>query len=297
MPTAIRLAVLAACLLHAPSTARAETLDLAPRRAVGDFYSLSLATKHSSAFHPQGKRRAADTNEASLHYEADVAVLAVDERGRPVHERHVDVVLRATQGDETTSLFREPVAFDVRRDEDGDLTIHASDGRIDRKLEARLAELLATQFEASLAPALLDPGRDVALGETWTLDADMARRFLREQGIRAIDLDGNATATLATRDDGQALVLRYAIPVAWWKPHPLPKHATAGDSEARFEGEIELVADATLRPARHTTALTAEASGVVTATGYAAPAPWHLAMQTAQEERTRTVRRPVAANF
>lgn len=298
MPNAIRLALLSAILLcvATPQRAAAELLDLAPRRVAGDVYALSIDTTSESSL--EAKRRSGKGAESvALHYEANVVVLEADAAGRPLRERHVDVVLRATRGDETSSLFREPVAFDVVRDADGAIEIHASDGRIERKLEKRIAALLESQFESSLAPALLAPGREVELGESWQLDADAARRFLRSQGVRAIELDGPATAALALREDGQALVVRYVIPVGWWKPAALPKNASAGRSEARFEGEVELVADPTLRPSRHVSKLTTEVSGVVTATGYAAPAPWKLATAATSDQRTRLVRKAVAANF
>lgn len=298
MPNTIRLAVLAAILLclATPRTVAAELLDLAPRRAAGDVYALSIDTTRESLLEAKS-RNGKGADSVALHYEANVVVLEADAAGRPLRERHVDVVLRATRGDETTSLFREPVAFDVARDRDGEIAIHASDGRIERKLEKRITALLASQFESSLAPALLAPGREVELGETWQLDPGAARRFLRSQGVRAIELDGHATATLAMREDGQALVLRYVIPVGWWKPAELPKNASTGRSEARFEGQVELVADPTLRPSRHVSKLTTEVSGVVTATGYAAAAPWKLATATASDQRTRLVRKSVAANF
>lgn len=276
----------------------AEEIQLRSRHRVGDSYALSLRTSTQSALRAQSRKLQAE--DVQLTYTATVEVLETDAAGRPVRERHAGAQLRYERPDGAGALFHQDAVFDVRRSADGDVQLFAKDGRVDRKIEKLVGDVLATQFEYTLAPALLEPGRPVEIGETWELDPKIARRLLRAHDVRIVDFAGPATATLARGDgddDANARVIRYRIAIARWEPGALPDNARTAESDAQVEGEIRLSADPDAAPLEHRSKLVSSLHGVVTASGVAAPVPWSLENASASEQSTRILRRSIAANF
>lgn len=293
MTVASRLLVLLTVIATLSISARAEEVVLTPRYRAGDTYALALHMTTETEFRSGSSKRQPVHDEVELGYEATVVVLETDADGQPIRERHEGVKLTFERPDQSGSLFDENVAFEVHRARDGKVEIFADGRRIGRSIEKSVAEILASQLEYTEVPALVGSGRYVEVGETWELDASLARKLLRSRGVRVIELDGPATATLES--DAGGLVVRYRIPVAWWKPSKLPANASTARTDARFEGTIRLASEA--RPLQHASRLVANANGVVTATGYAVAAPWNLATASSSDQSTRIVRRSVAANF
>jgi hypothetical protein len=286
--------------LSVASGAAAGEITLRPRYQPGDAYVLSLHTAVKTAVHAKGLQRKPFDEDVQLEYGARVVVLEVDADGRPVRERHDDVRLAFVRPDESGALFQEHASFEVRRSTDGDVQLFANEKRMPRAVEKVVADVLASQFEYSLGPALFEPGRPVAIGESWELDPSEARRFLRDRGVRVIDLDGPATATLEQRagDDGApALVIRYRIPVGRWQPDPVHPNSLTAASDGVVDGEIELAPGAGGRPVHHASNLEMHVNGVVTASRVADPVTWRLEMSRATEQSTQVVKKAVAANF
>jgi hypothetical protein len=288
--------LLAALLLAAAGSAPAvaEMLELAPRREPGESYELALRARTETETTALRSGPIAHEEDVLLDYTARVVVLETDPSGIPTRERHEDVQLRFVRERESGTAFAEGVGYEVERDRKGGVRIHVDGKRIDRAIEKRIAALLEDQFEYGLGPPLLDPGRAVEVGESWALDDGAARRFLRKRGIRVIELGGAATATLGRDAATDALVVRYTIPVAWWKPAKLPPNAISAASGGRVEGVVQLEDG---RPVRHVAKLVMEAHGVVTASGYASPAPWRIETARHSDQRTQPLARPLAANF
>lgn len=283
-------------LTSAPA-ARAEELALQSRYEPGDVYALSLRTD-TQVIHSHGHARRRD--DAVLHYQATVIVLETDAAGRPLRERHHGVKLDFERPDQSGSLFSKDASFEVRRAADGDVQLFAADGRLDRDVEKTIERVLASQLDFGDVPALLQPGRGVTVGESWTIDAKRARRLLRERGMRAVDLDGEPAATLVQIEgaDGQpVLAIRYRIPVSRWEPTGLHPNQRASGSDAVVEGELRLAADGTHRPTSHTASLVRRVHGVKAAWGVAPPVAWSLEATERSDEQTRLLQRGLAANL
>jgi hypothetical protein len=297
MSFATRLVASLSLLCGLSIPAQAEEVRLQRRHHVGDSYALSLRTTTQSAL--RARSRSLQAEDVQLTYTATVEVLETDAAGLPLRERHAGAQLRYERPDGAGALFQDGAAFDVRRSADGDVQLFAKDGRVERKIEKLVGAVLATQFEYSLVPTLLAPGRSVEIGETWELDPKLARRLLRAHDVRIVDFAGPATATLARGDgdDADARVIRYRIPIARWEPGALPDNARTAESDAQVEGEIRLSADPDAAPLEHRSKLVSSLHGVLTASGVAAPVPWSLENASASEQSTRILRRSIAANF
>lgn len=281
----------------AATAAGAEEIQLRARHQVGDTYALSLRTTTQTEL--RSKARKPKAEDVQLAYTATVEVLETDAAGLPLRERHRDAQLRFERPDGSGSLFRDGALFEVRRDADGEIQLFAGGVRFERKVEKLVADVLAAQFEYSVAPALLQPDRPVELGEAWQLDPKIARQLLRAHDVRVVDFAGPATATIARADgdDPEARVIRYRIPVSRWEPDALPENARTSASDAQVEGEIRFSTDPAGAPLEHRARLTSSLRGVVTASGVAAPVPWRLENASASEQSTRILRRAIAANF
>jgi Flp pilus assembly CpaE family ATPase len=124
---------------------------------------------------------------------------------------------------------------------------------------------------------LLDPGRRVALGESWQLDRSLSRRYLRDQGVRVMKLGAPGTATLREADGAEdaAYVIEYSIPVEWFVLDRMPPGARASETTARFEGEIRLPATPGASIA-HTSRLELAMDGIAGDVGAAHIVTWHV---------------------
>lgn len=283
------LAAGAALLLLAGGAAGAGSLELAPRFAPGDAYALSLRAETDTRAVSRGGDRDAVEETVTLVYRASVLVLEVDAQGQPVRERHAAVALTAERPEGTASLFGDDTVYEVRREE-GAVRLFAGGARVDRKVEAIVADVLATQFEHTTGPALLAPDGPVRPGASWNLDPDLARRFLREHGVRALRLDGAPTATLREAGAAGARVLAYRIPVAWLEIPRVQENARTGASAAVLEGEIHLPAEAGA-PRRHVSRLALQARGTFTGPVGGASTPWRVERESRTDQLTRVVRK------
>lgn len=290
-----RLVASLSLVVLASIPASAEEIRLLPGHQAGDSYALSLRTTTQTDVRSKARRQKAE--DVQLTYTADVVVLATDAAGMPVRERHERAQLRYERSGETGSLFRDAAAFEVRRDADGDVQLFVQDARIDRKIEELVVDVLATQFEYTLAPALLQPDRPVEIGESWTLDPQIARKLLRTQGVRVVAFAGPAMATLERGPDDGTRVIRYRIPIDRWVPDDLPVNAQTAQSDAQIEGEIRVSAEPGPAAFEHRAQLAASLHGVVTAPGVAAPVPWRMERAHAAEQSTRPLDRKLAAAF
>lgn len=270
--------------LHA--NAVAQQLHLAPRHAPGDVYDLALSTSTETEAASRGPESRSFEERVTLRYEARVSVLEVDPAGRSVRERHDGVRLSFERPDGSGSLFRNGTRFDVERPEGGAPRLSANGERLDLAVERVVAPLLERQFEHSLGPALLDPGRPVSVGETWELSESVARRLLRESGLRAVEFDGAPSATLAPHpDDERSVQLRYSLPVSWCESESVPANTLTGKSSAILEGRIDLSSAAAGRPVRHVSELRLRMKGVVSKPGVARPFRWRLERSEQADQR------------
>jgi hypothetical protein len=287
------LAFLAALAFALP--ARAEQIVLAPRYQPGDTYQLSLAATTDTESMSRGATPRAASEDVALRYEAIVLVLEVDGEGRATRERHLRVALTATRPDHgERSLFRPGASFELRRERDGEPRLFVADRRLDRELEKVVAGVLASRLEDTRLAALLDPGRPVEVGETWTLDPALARRILRERGLRVVEFGAPATARLERDADG-ALVLRYAVPVSWLELRRMPPNTRAARSEGRLAGEVRLAADP--RGDAHSSSLAVAMNGAVVKTGVAPAFPWRLASTQRTEQQARLLERALVSGL
>ncbi len=296
----ISLSLVAILTLLIPLGAGAEELVLKPRYQPGDSYALSLRTTSRTTVASKSRKHGPFAEDVQLEYKARVVILETGRDGQPVRERHEEVSFGFQRPGESGSLFNEHANFEVRRVADGEIQLFAHDVRLERSIEKLVGEILASQFEFSLATALFAPGRDVAVGESWELDRVLARRFLRERGARVIDFASAPTATLVERAGAEGereRVIRYVIPVDRWEPSKAPANLATAASDARIEGEIRLAADPGAGPIAHTSNLVMRVNGVVTAPGVAAPVPWRLETARTSDQSTRVVKRALAANF
>lgn len=292
--TGILLAAVFACL--ASEAGADDRLALAPRHQAGDAYALSLSTitdTESLSGASEGRR----VGEAvQLAYHATVTVLAVDADGRPLRERHEQVRLTYERPEGSGSLFQPDAVLEVRRTKRGGWQVFAGERRLKRKLERIVTALLEGQFERTQLPALLDPGRPVAAGESWTLDPRLARRLLKSRGLRVIEFGAPATATLAAEPgpDGAGL-LRYRIPVEWLELTRMPADTRAAGSRASLEGEIALAPDG--RPLAHTASLAVRMHGALVKSGVATAVPWRLESSRLTAQRTAPLERVVVSGL
>jgi hypothetical protein len=255
----------------------AEELALRPRHRPGDTYEMSLSvTTHTEAMSKGAEGKSAEEN-VQLDYQAFVVVLEVDREGRAVRERHEDVRFTFERPGESGSLFREPIAYEVRRRDQ--LAIFADGRRIDPGIEKVVAEILEAQFEHTLEPVLLDPRRAVEVGESWDLDPSLTLRFLRQRGVRVVELDGIGTATLERQpgeSDPEELQVAYRIPIRRFELERMPANARTSESDARFEGWIRLGPDEPRAPVSCGSSMTLRMHGVSTAPGVAESVAWSV---------------------
>ncbi len=223
--------------------AAAERLSLLPRRQAGDAHRLALSVTTRTEALSRGASGESYEEDVRLRYEATVVVLEASSDGRPIRERHEHASLTFERPSESGSLFVEPVTYEVRR---GDrLEIFQGSRRIDGELERTIARVLESQFEYTLAPAFLDPGRPVEVGESWRLDESLVRRFLASRGVKVLAFGKGASATLS-RSSGESsassLVIDYEVPIERLELTRMPPNTAASRSEARLTGRIALAA-------------------------------------------------------
>lgn len=271
----------------AGSFASAAELQLTPRHEVGDRFTLSLdATTHTRALSQSPATRAAG-EQVRLRYDASVVILEVDDAGASLRERHEYARLRYERPDGAGSLFPERVDYELRRQRNGSTRIFVGDERLDRRREALLTTLLASQFEATLGPALLQPNGPVEIGDSWQLDSDVARRFLRQQGLRVVEFGAPATATLevAPDTDGRELQVRYRIPIARLELLEMPRNTRTSSSDASYSGELRL--GTAPRRHSHVSNLAMDLDGVVVKSGVASSFPFELRSSKLVRQQTR----------
>ena len=279
------------------STAAAEEIALRPRYEVGDSYTLSLSAAIDTEVRAtSAKRRSHD--DLQLRYEATVVVLETDGAGTPIRERHDAVALtyvRPGDPEEMGSLFQNGTQYEVRRT-GGDVQIFFRGERVQRKVEQIVAHLLQSQFEYSLG-ALVDPGRAVEVGDSWQLDREQVRSFLRARGVEGVRLDEPATATLErqTSAAGEELAIRYRIPIAGFELSSMPENASGVRSNGALEGEVQLAAGGVRRPLLHSSTLALDMKGAVYAPGSARAVPWTYRRNDAVDQRTQLIVDQVAA--
>lgn len=292
------LLVAAAISFTPAASAQPEALDLFPGVRPGDVYELSLSQATETDASARGERRTRFEEALVLGYEARVEVLEVDAQGRATRERHSDVELTVERDGETGSLFRRGTRYEVHRDQ-GRIEIHSNGRRVEAAIEKLVAPVLAAQLEHGDTPALLDPGRPVRPGESWELSPERARRLLREAGVRVVEFDGAARATLVPHEsDPERVSLRYRIPVGWCEVDGLAPNLRSARSGAVLEGILDLEARAPHRALRHDAELALSLRGFVEKRrGVAAAAPWRLERETrvAQRNRLPLAARPIAA--
>jgi hypothetical protein len=274
--------------------ASAEEIKLRPRYHPGDAYVLSLSALKNSELLPRaaGKRQSF-REDVHLRYEANVVVLETDEEGIPVRERHQDVVLSYVRPDSSGSLF-DHTAYEVRR-QNGSLQVFVNGERADRQVERIVAELLQDQFEYGIG-ALLDPGRPVAVGESWTLDPARVEKFLNARGVERVRFDGDAHASLERNENGP-YVVRYDVPIASFEPARMPENRRAARSDGQLEGEVQLQPGVLHAPLSHSSRLALHMSGNVQTHGHAYPMPWSFRSSESLDQHTVSVPREVASSF
>ena len=262
-------------------------LRLSPRHQVGDRFTLSLdATTQTRALSRSPATDAAG-EQVRLRYDASVVILEVDDAGASLRERHEGARLRYERPDGSGSLFPDRVDYEVRRRDDGSARIFVGDERIDRRHESLITTLLASQFESTLGPALLAPDRPVVIGDSWTLDRKLAKRFLREQGLRVVDFGAPATATLEgiPDSDERELRIRYQIPIAQFELAEMPRNMRTAMSDASYSGELRL--GAAPRHQSHVSNLVIDMNGAVVKSGVASSFPFELRSSKLVRQRTR----------
>jgi hypothetical protein len=278
----LRVALALAWILVAGGAAGEEIL-LLPRRQPGDVHRLSLAvTTRTEAGNAAGHEVDEDVR---LTYDALVVVLAVDEMGRPVRERHEGVRLAFERPGESGSLLKPGTTWVVHRA--SDLRILVDGVRIEQRLERTVAEVLERQLEFTLEPATLDPRGPVDVGAPWRPDASLASRLLLGRGVRVLEFGEGATARLerGTADAGRdSRAVSYSIPVSRFELTREPPYAEVRKSEARLEGRVRFDAGPGTPPTAWTSTLTLDMKGVSSPPGAEVPAPWSLQSRVSVEQ-------------
>jgi len=253
----------------------AENLCLRPRYRAGDSYSLSLTVTTKTEASSRGSTAEHVDEDVRLVYRASVLVLEVDANEFPVREQHQRASLTFERTGESGSLFQEGTSFEVRRS-DG-IRLILGDERFESRLEKTVAGMLEKQFEYTLEPAFLDPGRSVEIGESWTPDASLARRFLLSRGLRVTEFGEGATVTLQrrTRDDGTSeLLVDYSVPISRFTLPQMPPQAEASSSEALLTGQVVLPSIPRQAPTAAVSNLTLSLNGL--SRGPSQSVPWTL---------------------
>lgn len=288
---AIALGASLGCLVQlSASPSSAEGINLRPRYTAGDKYVLALATTSQTNILARGEVARTIDEVVELRYSARVEVVETAADGSPLRERHETVELMIVQGEQTRSLFKnvkKGADFDVLRTADGAIQIFHDGQRVDSKLEKIVSHLLARQLEHGVG-ALVDPGREVEVGETWAIDADRVQDFLRVRGLQDAELDGPATATLEERP-GDRLVVRYSIPIAGFAMGELPSNARNARSRANLEGEVQLGAAGVHRPIGHSSALTVRIKASTSEPGKTRAAVWSVRRSESIVQHSQTV--------
>jgi len=266
--------------------AAADALELRPRLQPGSTYPLSLRVDTRTEASSSGEAGSSHAEDVRLHYRASVTVIAVDGDGRPVRELHEGVSLTYERPDETGSLFKPGAAFEVRRE--GAIEIHVGRDRLPPRAEKAVADVLAKQFEYTLEPALLAPARGVEVGDSWTPDASLVRRYLLSRGVRVLELGEEASATLrrASADEGgDGLVIEYRIPIERFELREMPRQVELGRTDAALTGWVQLAADAAAPPVAALSRLVLDLNGTSNASPRAHP--WSLRSTETVERRAR----------
>ncbi|HVH18574.1 MAG TPA: hypothetical protein VNF72_09765 [Myxococcota bacterium] len=270
-----------------------EQISLRPRYHAGDAYVLSLSALKNAELVARGEKQKPFREDVHLRYEANVVVLETDAAGIPVRERHQDVVLSFVRPDDSGSLF-DQANFEVRRLQDG-VQVFVKGERAEKQIERVVSELLEGQFEYGIG-ALLDPGRPVAVGETWELDRARTASFLEARGVEGARLDGSASATLEPHEGGP-FVVRYRIPIASFEPDRMPANRRTAHSAGQLEGEVQLEPTAVRSPLRHSSRLALRMNGSVHGHNVARGVPWRFRSSESLDQHTVMVRREVASGY
>jgi hypothetical protein len=272
--------------------ASAEDVVLRPHYAPGDSYALSLTAHSNADLLWRGHEPSGFDENAVLRYSATVVVLETDASGLPTRERHQGAELTLVRNGESASPYLTG-NFEVRRSAEGEPNVFIGGVRADRKVERLMTRVLAHQLEYSIG-ALVDPGRSVAVGESWPISEAQVRAYLKRQGVRYAELEEPASASLVRGSDG-ALAVRYRIPIASFKLRKLPANAHAARSQGNLEGEV--VFGAQRRPVHHASTLMLEISGAVVKSGVSPSYPWAYRGTTSLEQRTRKVEPELASAY
>jgi hypothetical protein len=273
--------------------ASAEDVVLRPHYSQGDSYALSLTARNDARIASRGPVAKGFDEDAEIRYRATVVVLAVDADGVPLRERHQGVDLTIVRPGEAGVPFLSGT-FEVRRD-GGATRVFMGGERADRSVEQVVTRLLANQLEYGIG-ALLDPGRDVSVGERWELPEARVRAYLKAQGIRNAKLEEAAGATLVRAKD-DTLAVRYRIPIESFTLRKLPENARTARSQGSLEGEVTLGTQR--RPVRHAGSLLLEMNGAVvkSGAGMSAAYPWSYRVAKSLEQRTRKVEPEIASAY
>jgi hypothetical protein len=274
--------------------AAAEDIRLRSGYSPGDQYVLSLTTVTHTDVSARGAEQGSFKEDVELRYDATVEVVETDTDGAPVRERHEGVDLTYVRPDGSGSLFKKGAAFEVLRKDGGAIQIYFRGARVEAKIEKIVGDLLTHQFEYAVG-ALVDPGRPVQVGETWTLEANRVQEFLRARGMQGVELDGPATATLG-EGKGDQLAIRYRIPIDSFALSEMPLNAQTARSHGRLEGEVQLDANALHRPVVHSSELALRMKGAMQLAGSARTSPWSLRRSQSVEQRTQTVKDQLASS-
>ena len=207
-------------------------LVLEPGRSVGDRYTLRLEREVEDEV--AGSER---PESVKLDYRALVQVLEVDETGRITRERHSDVRMNFERPEEFGSMFKEDTVFEVRREEDIQLFVRGE--RVARQIEEPVVEMLEGQFAATVAPRLLQPRVAVALGDSWPLDAELTKEYLRSLGLRAISVF-EPTASFARDDETGERGISFEIPIGYFLVPGLPVELRISETTALLRGRVHL---------------------------------------------------------
>lgn len=272
--------------------ASAEDVVLQPHYSPGDSYALSLTAHNDADLIWRGHEPSGYDEDSELRYTATVVVLETDASGLPTRERHQGAELTVVRQGVSGSPYLSG-NFEVRRASDGDLRVFIGGERADRNVERVVTRVLGNQLEIAIG-ALVDPGRPVTVGESWPIPEAQVRAYLKRQGVRSVELDGAATASLVRNADG-ALAVRYQVPIASFTLRKLPPNARAARSGGNLQGEVQLGAQR--RPVHHAATLELAISGAVVKSGVSPSYPWAYRGTTSLEQRTRKVEPEVASAY